>query len=243
MYSCGKFYNTNMKRDFSPEIMDDFTIKDERIDEALKELGFINYFLGGNSTSKTGIKKVLKIIPQNHSLKVLDAGSGASDVLLSLKKVIKNLKIFSMDINIKACSFIRINSSYTNVICGNILEFPFKKDSFDITHASLFLHHFSEEKIKDILNNLINSARYAVVINDLRRSILAYRGIKILTMLFSNSKMVKNDGPLSVKRAFVKGELLMILNELEIGYFLIKRKWAFRWLVIIYKNKNLVNSL
>lgn len=55
--------------------------------------------------------------------------------------------------------------------------------------------------------------------------------------------MVKNDGPLSVKRAFVKGELLMILNELEIGYFLIKRKWAFRWLVIIYKNKNLVNSL
>ena len=44
MYSCGKFYNTNMKRDFSPEIMDDFTIKDERIDEALKELGFINYF-------------------------------------------------------------------------------------------------------------------------------------------------------------------------------------------------------
>ena len=148
-----------------------------------------------------------------------------------------------MDINIKACSFIRINSSYTNVICGNILEFPFKKDSFDITHASLFLHHFSEEKIKDILNNLINSARYAVVINDLRRSILAYRGIKILTMLFSNSKMVKNDGPLSVKRAFVKGELLMILNELEIGYFLIKRKWAFRWLVIIYKNKNLVNSL
>ena len=107
----------------------------------------------------------------------------------------------------------------------------------------MFLHHFSEEKIKDILNNLINSARYAVVINDLRRSILAYRGIKILTMLFSNSKMVKNDGPLSVKRAFVKGELLMILNELEIGYFLIKRKWAFRWLVIIYKNKNLVNSL
>ena len=57
-----------MKRDFSPEIMDDFTIKDERIDEALKELGFINYFLGGNSTSKTGIKKVLKIIPQNHEV-------------------------------------------------------------------------------------------------------------------------------------------------------------------------------
>jgi hypothetical protein len=55
--------------------------------------------------------------------------------------------------------------------------------------------------------------------------------------------MVKNDGPLSVKRAFVKKELFKILKELEIEYFLIKRKWAFRWLIIIYKNKNLVNSL
>jgi hypothetical protein len=56
-------------------------------------------------------------------------------------------------------------------------------------------------------------------------------------MFFSKSEMVKNDGPLSVKRAFVKKELLEMLNDLGIKRFLIKRKWAFRWLVIIYKNK------
>lgn len=218
--------------------MDDFTIKDDRIDKVLKELKIINYILGGNSTSKTGINKVLKIIPGNCDIKILDTGSGASDILFTLKKVIKNINIFSLDINIQACRFIRLNTSSSfNIICGNVFEFPFKNECNDIAHASLFLHHFPEDKIKDILRNLINSSKYAVVINDLRRSIIAYWGIKVLTMFFSKSEMVKNDGPLSVKRAFVKKELLEMLNDLGIKRFLIKRKWAFRWLVIIYKNK------
>ena len=217
--------------------MDDFSIKDERVDKALKELKIINYLLGGNSTSKAGIKEVLKIIPENCGVKILDAGSGASDILLSLKRIINNPKIFSIDVNLRACSFVRMNSPTFNIICGDVLEFPFKNESYDIAHASLFLHHFREEKIKDILQNLINSAKYAVVINDLRRSILAYWGIKILTMLFSRSDMVKNDAPLSVKRAFVKRDLLKIINALNVNRFEIKRKWAFRWLIILYKNK------
>jgi len=226
-----------MERSYTPEIMDDFSIKDDRIDRALKELKIINYFLGGNSTSKAGIKEVLRIIPGNDEVKILDAGSGASDILVSLKHNIDSPKIFSIDLNIRACGFIKMNSPSFNIICGDVLEFPFKNESYDITHASLFLHHFPEDKIKDILKSLISSAKYAVVINDLRRSILAYWGIKILTMLFSRSEMVKNDGPLSVKRAFVKRELLKIINDLNIEQFRIKRKWAFRWLIIIYKNK------
>lgn len=226
-----------MQRSYYPEIMDDFSIKDGRIDKALKELKIINYFLGGNSATKAGIKKLLKIIPENCEVKILDAGSGASDVLLSLKHIIANPKYFSMDINIRTCNFIKTNSPAFNIICGNILEFPLKNEVTDIAHASLFLHHFHEEKIKEIIKSLINSAKYGVVINDLRRSVLAYWGIKILTKMFSKSEMVKNDGPLSVKRAFVKKDLLDILRDLNIERFQIKRKWAFRWLIIIYKNR------
>ena len=69
---------------------------------------------------------------------------------------------------------------------------------------------------------------------DLRRSVFAYIGIKILTTLFSSSVMVKNDAPLSVRRGFTKSDLLSILANLNIREFKIKRKWAFRWLIIIY---------
>lgn len=225
-----------MQRIYTPEIMDDFSITDERIDKALEELKYINIFLGGNSTSKTGFNEVIKTIPMNGRLKILDAGSGASDIFLPLKDIRKNINIFSMDINPRACRYIKSNTPHFNIVCGDIMEFPFKNDCYDITHASLFLHHFHEDKIKAILKNLIVSSKYAVIINDLRRSILAYWGIKILTLVFSKSKMVKNDAPLSVKRAFVKNDLLKIINELGIKRFKIKRKWAFRWLIILYIN-------
>jgi hypothetical protein len=45
-----------MKRSYEPELMDDFSIRDERVDLALKELKIINKFLGGISTSKISTK-------------------------------------------------------------------------------------------------------------------------------------------------------------------------------------------
>jgi hypothetical protein len=45
-----------MKRELTAEVMDDFSIRDDRIDLALSELDIINKFLGGNSTTRFGIK-------------------------------------------------------------------------------------------------------------------------------------------------------------------------------------------
>jgi hypothetical protein len=53
--------------------------------------------------------------------------------------------------------------------------------------------------------------------------------------LFSRSKEVKNDGPLSVKRGFIEKDWTDILNSISPGSYKIKRKWAFRWLIVIYK--------
>ena len=75
-----------------------------------------------------------------------------------------------------------------------------------------------------------------MIINDLRRSVWALIGIKTLIYLFSKSTMVKNDAPLSVKRGFIKSELINLLEELKITNYKIKRKWAFRWLIVIPKN-------
>ncbi len=77
-----------------------------------------------------------------------------------------------------------------------------------------------------------------VIINDLRRNILAYSGIKILSMIFSKSEFVKNDGPLSVRRAFTKKEFVKILSRTGVDNFIIKRMWSFRFLVIIPSDRN-----
>ena len=63
--------------------MDDFSIQDERIDEALSELKIINKYLGGISTTKSALSYFIQ--SQNDELKILDIGSGSSDNLLAVK--------------------------------------------------------------------------------------------------------------------------------------------------------------
>jgi len=213
------------------EILDDFSIQDERVDYALKELKIINLLLGGNGVSREGIKIFYN---RAGALNILDIGCGASDILIQIKKKLQNLNIYSLDINLRACFYLKKHSPDIRVICGDVLNFPFE-DSFDIIHASLFFHHFKEDEIKRIILSLLKSCDKGIVINDLRRSIFAWTGIKILTLLFSKSKEVRNDGPLSVKRSFVRKDWINILNDICPNNYEIKRKWAFRWLVVIYK--------
>jgi len=218
-------------RSYIPEIMDDFSIKDDRIDSALKELKVINKFLGGNSVSRKGIKLLNRDL---NITSILDIGAGASDILLGLKTVSNHLDIFSLDINPRACFFTSAKSPEIKTVCGDVRYLPFN-NYFDIIHASLFFHHFPEEEIIKLLSGLMRLCGKGIVINDLRRSIFAWLGISILTSLFSKSEMVKNDGPLSVKRGFIKSDLIMILDKVAPGKYIIRKNWAFRWMIVIYK--------
>ena len=103
----------------------------------------------------------------------------------------------------------------------------------DIAVATLFLHHFTHDQLVGILSQLVKQIRIGIVINDLHRHFLAYHSIKLLTKIFSKSKMVQYDAPLSVLRGFSKLELEIILKQAGIKNYSIKWKWAFRWQVII----------
>ena len=210
--------------------MDDFSIQDERIDKALNELKIINKFLGGISTTKSALSYFIQ--SKKDELKILDIGSGSSDNLLSAKSNYPNMQILSIDKNMRALSS---SDNLLEKINSNAFELPFKNNSCDIIHSALFLHHFTEEQIKILLKEFLRIARIGIIINDLQRSYLALLGIKILTVLFSKSEMVKNDAPLSVKRGFSKQEILNLLEDVGVKNFAIKKKWAFRWMVVIKK--------
>jgi len=224
-----------LKRSYEKEIMDDFSINDDRIDDALNELKLVNKFLGGINTSKAGFRFLLNH-KKSDPVKVLDIGSGASDIFEALHKRFPNLNLYSLDRNERTCEFIKAEK-ISVPIYGDAQNPPIKKESVSVVHASLFLHHFTEDEIKDLIKSSLSIAKYGMIINDLRRSVWALMGIKLLTTLCSKSSMVKNDAPLSVKRGFIKSELIDMLKSLNIINYKIKRKWAFRWLVVIPKDQ------
>jgi ubiquinone/menaquinone biosynthesis C-methylase UbiE len=219
-----------MKRSYEPELMDDFSIQDERIDAALKELKTINRYLGGVSTTKSALKYFVNSV--NETLSLVDIGSATSDNLLAAKASFPSLKIISID---KSFRSLKIFPNSTIKINSDAFNIPIKNTECDVVHLSLFLHHFNETDIKLLLDECMRICRKGIIINDLQRSYLAFLGIKILTGLFSKSELVKNDAPLSVKRGFKKNDLVRLFADCGISNYLIKRKWAFRWMVVINK--------
>jgi hypothetical protein len=225
----------NLKmRSIEPELMDNEGEKEE-IKSALGELKLINKYLGGNSVTLSGIKN-LRNYYRLKSIRLLDAGSGTSDILFQNFNV--DVDITSLDKNVFICRLIKENGRIGKVICGDVNNLPFSKSIFDVVHASLFLHHFSEEELTLILGYLCSAAKYGVLINDLQRSYLSYYGFKLLSLLFSRNRLVKNDGLVSIKRGFKKRELTDLLENTGYKYKL-ERKWAFRWLLIIYCNERI----
>ncbi len=232
--------------------MDDVSIHDKRLDDALHELTVINTWLGGHSTSRKGMRKMLKHIPKLKTtpqraqppLSVLDVGAGGSDLLPAISSLHCNISVTSLDLNLRACEYsaeayscrFQRHGPSISLVNGSVLALPFKAQSFDIVHASLFLHHFTEDELRVIFLSLYSIARQGIIINDLRRSVFSYYGIMLLTRLFSRSAMVKNDGPISVRRGFVRNELARLCASLPSASYTIQRTWAFRWLVCIVKN-------
>lgn len=222
-----------LKKCSHAELMDNFSIQDERIDLALRELRVINYFLGGNTSSKLGVSKIISEL-ETKKIFLLDVGSGSSDVLDDLKKKHRSVSIISLDKNKRVCNFIKKNNNFKPmIVCADAFNLPFKNKSIDIIHTSLFLHHFDSARLKNILSIFFNTAMRGIVINDLRRSLFAFLGIRILTILFSKSEFVRNDAPISVRKGFTKSELFGLLKEFHFSSCEIIRKWAFRWVVTI----------
>jgi len=221
-----------LKKYNGPELMDDFSIQDERIDSVLRELRLINYFLGGNAGSKHGVSKLISSL-YKRKIYLLDAGSGSSDILEDFKRKHKSIQLISLDRNKRVCNFIKKNSNLKPmVVCADVFSLPFKDKSLDIIHTSLFLHHFDNGGLKSILKKFTDAAKHGLVVNDLRRSLFAFIAIKILTTVFSRSELVKSDAPMSVRKGFVKSELLDLMKLMNFSKFEIGRKWAFRWLII-----------
>lgn len=226
-----------LSRSAQKEIMDDMSIQDDRLDEALQELSVINTWLGGNKTTRKGVRMLLKRKILSSTLSILDVGAGGADIIKSIEPLHPDTKFTSLDLNMRTCEYAVRGNPSLMVVHGSILELPFQERSFDIVHASLFLHHFTEEQLRDILPSLYAVSRYGIIINDLRRSVFAYFGIFLLTQVFSRSAMVKNDGPLSVRRGFTRSELVRFCESLPSASYTIHRTWAFRWLVCLRKQE------
>ncbi|MFT6055281.1 MAG: 2-polyprenyl-3-methyl-5-hydroxy-6-metoxy-1,4-benzoquinol methylase [Roseivirga sp.] len=218
--------------------MDDLEASGEVIPQTLKELETINKWLGGNYVTTNGLDQLLKR-KKAKKLRIADLGCGGGDMLKLVAKWAKMRKVevslIGFDANPHIVDYAKENcDGFENISfeVSDIFSDEFKQRKFDVILCTLFTHHFKEEQLTKIFNQFKSQATIGTVINDLHRHWLAEFLIKWLTRFFSKSDMVKNDAPLSVRRAFRRNELQLILKDAEIDIFSLRWMWAFRWQLI-----------
>ena len=223
------------------EIMDDFTMEGVLFRDTLDKLEIINRFLGGNSVTIKGLKKLLKNQSKNKTITIVDLGCGNGDVLRDVSKFGRknnySFKLIGIDANPAAIDYAReLSKEYSELSFKtiDILSEDFKKQSYDVVLCTLFLHHLKNEELISFLKTTTDKAKIGVVVNDLHRHKLAYYLFKLIGFFIKN-KMVRQDGLTSVLRAFKREDLENIAKEIKV-HFSIEWKWAFRYLWIMKKD-------
>lgn len=225
------------QRSYTPEIMDlgpaHYTLAEYM--DCLKKLSHIGRWLGGNSAGLQGIKK-------SAPASILDVGCGGGFFTILMAKKFPQSTVVGLEINPLAVAFARTILEEMDNPPGNVsfelqdspdLKKPPK--SYDVVTATLVCHHMNDPMLVDFLRKACTIARKRVVLNDLHRHPIAYVAFKTIAPLFFRNRLVINDGPLSVKRAFKRREWehYLIAAGIDPEHFSIRWRWAFRWLVDI----------
>lgn len=233
------FINTKYRTD-EVEIMDDFSINGDILHKTLDTLASINKWLGGNTVTINGLEKMLKGHSKKEPITIIDLGCGGGDILRRISKYGKKegytFNLIGVDANKDAMVYARhLSKNYHDIsfIACDIFSEEFEALQYDLVLSTLFLHHFKEEQIIELLSKAKKKAKFGIIVNDLHRHPMAYYLFKLICIPIKN-RMIIEDGLTSILRGFKREELASFSNKLQVKPK-IKWKWAFRYQWIIQK--------
>jgi ubiquinone/menaquinone biosynthesis C-methylase UbiE len=190
----------------------------------LRDLQRVNRFLGGTALSRRAIGALLantgplpeaNLEPDGHLLHLLDIGTGAADIPISLltswRAARRRLEVTAIDSRpeVIAAARDRVRSADLrglHLAVADGLQLPYDDRTFDVAHASLVLHHLEPDEAVTLLREMRRVARLGVVVNDLSRGRLAWLGAWLLVHVATGNAFTRHDAPLSVRRAYTLAE-------------------------------------
>lgn len=222
--------------------MDDTTFRGAEMKSLLKDLELVNKWLGGNKITINGIKKLLKGHPQQNSIIIVDIGCGDGELLRKCaefgRKSNNNFELIGIDFNENILDIARQKSiGYSNIEFRKVDVFLEENliPNCDIALCTLFLHHFSDTKIEQLLKIILEKSSIGVIVNDLHRNKMAFNLFKMFSKLFLTSKTAAHDGLISITKGFKKNELETFSKRIVNQHSILHWRWAFRYQWILKK--------
>jgi SAM-dependent methyltransferase len=213
-----------------PEALD-LGIAPEEALRSLADLRFVNRWLGNRGRF---LEAILPYLRSSARPRLLDVGSGSGDVPVALRRALGG-RLTAVGVDIKLLHLQAAPAELLRVV-ADAHRLPFSPGTFDVVTASLFLHHFDQSALPDLLRSLYALARRALVVNDLRRARVPYVfGRAVFPFLFK-SRVSVEDGLISIRSSFREPELRAAFAAAGVPSVRIERNWPYRLLAIAEKS-------
>jgi SAM-dependent methyltransferase len=181
-----------------PELLDHAEPAEARLN--LADLVRINRNFGGHSVIR---RALAPIASPDESFTLLDVGAASGDSAGVIRELYPGARITSLD-----CNWVNLGAAPMPKVIADAFEMPFLPGSFDYVLSSLFLHHFRDERVVELLRCFYSLARRAVIVCDLERHVVPYLFLRATKRIFHWRRITVHDGLISVRASFSARELL-----------------------------------
>jgi methyltransferase family protein len=201
-----------MRRSTTQELMDDPAGTREELRGNLRDLGRINRLFGGHAAVRSFLDEALPAWrrrggTEGAAFRVLDVATGGADVPAVVVDWGRHrgvpVRVVGVDRHPVIASLAAASSAAltpVTVIRADARALPFADGAFDVSLCTLALHHLAVEEGLTLIRRLDRLSRTGFLLVDLLRSPSGYGGVWLMTRLSLN-RLIRHDGPLSVRRA------------------------------------------
>ena len=169
-----------------------------------------------------------------HPIRILDVATGSGDVPLGLWKKAKAagipLEIAGCDISPTAIDAAKRHAPDLHFFVHDVLRDPLPT-GFDVVTCSLFLHHLDDEEGIVLLKRMADAAGSLVLVNDLSRSRFNFVSVWIACRVLTRSRVVRFDGPASVRSAYSPSEALALAERAGLSGATVRSRFPCRYLL------------
>jgi 2-polyprenyl-3-methyl-5-hydroxy-6-metoxy-1,4-benzoquinol methylase len=197
-------------RSNAPEHMDTDCVDFEDYRRCLRDLSRVNVV---TLTHRPMLAWLARHAKGNFSL--LDIACGHGDALRKIRTRYPTAKLTGIDLNPWATRAAKeATDPAANIDFINDDAFAYQpQDRFDFIITSQFTHHLTDEQVVAFLRWLPNNAAQGWFIGDIHRHVIPYYGFPILARLAFWHRLVREDGQISVARAFIRTEWEALLRQ------------------------------
>ncbi len=211
--------------------MDDPGLDPAIYDRVLRDLSRVNRWTLTAWPTLAFLKRAATVTP---AFRLLDVGFGHGDMLRAIARWARRrgiaVDLVGIDLNPKSEDAARAATPAGMPIDYRTGDYAELSGPFDFVISSQVAHHMTHPELDSFIRFMERNATRGWLISDLHRHVFSYYGFPLLARAIGAHRIVREDGQLSIARAFRPADWREILRKagLPDGATRIVRRFPFR---------------